>query len=86
MKTISRNVAGAVQSCRALFWLLVIVGNLGGPLWAADAVDEAMRKASEYLVGKQDARGAIRENDSHETAMTALSLLGMAAVGHQASE
>ena len=53
---------------------------------AADAVDGAMRKASDYLVGKQDARGAIRENDSHETAMTALSLLGLAAVGHQPSE
>ena len=53
---------------------------------AADAVDGAMRKASDYLVGKQDVRGAIRENDSHETAMTALSLLGLAAVGHQPSE
>ena len=57
-----------------------------GRTFAADAVDGAMRKASDYLVGKQDARGAIRENDSHETAMTALSLLGLAAVGHQPSE
>ena len=86
MKTISRNVAGAVQSCRTFSCFLVIAGAIAGPLWAADAVDEAMRKASEYLVAKQDARGAIRENDSHETAMTALSLLGLAAVGHQASE
>ena len=49
----------------------------------ADSIDTATQKAVQYLLSKQDKRGAIRESDAHETAMTALSALAIAAVGHQ---
>jgi hypothetical protein len=51
----------------------------------ADPIDEAVDKGIAFLVSEQDGRGAIRENGAHETAMTALSALAMAAAGHQPS-
>ncbi len=55
------------------------------PPLRADPVDEAVQKGVTFLLSEQDARGAIRENGAHETAMTALSALALAAVGHQPS-
>lgn len=45
------------------------------------AVYQACQNGVEYLISKQDKRGAIRETDAHETAITALSALAIAAVG-----
>ncbi len=77
-----------------LFWRQTLCGWLSKAaplavllsphLWA-DAVDEAVQKGVGFLLSEQDARGAIRENGAHETAMTALSALALAAVGHQPS-
>jgi len=53
------------------------------PHLRADAIDDAVQKGVAFLLSEQDARGAIRENGAHETAMTALSALALAAVGHQ---
>jgi len=47
-----------------------------------DPVDLATAKAAAFLVGIQDPRGAISENGTHETAMTALSSLALAAIGN----
>ena len=52
----------------------------------AEAIDEAARKGVAFLLGEQDSRGAIREHGSYDTAMTALSCLAMAAVGHLPSD
>lgn len=51
-----------------------------------DGVDKATQKAIQYLINKQDPRGAIRETDSRETAVTALAALAMLAVGNQPSD
>ena len=51
-----------------------------------EAIDEATKKGVAFLLGEQDARGAIREHGSYDTAMTALSCLAMAAVGHLPSD
>jgi hypothetical protein len=52
----------------------------------AEVIDEAAKKGVAFLLGEQDARGAIREHGSYDTAMTALSCLAMAAVGHLPSD
>lgn len=52
----------------------------------AEAIDEAAKKGVAFLLGEQDSRGAIREHGSYDTAMTALSCLAMAAVGHLPSD
>jgi hypothetical protein len=73
----------SLQALAALGTLLTLPQPVQG---ADDAVDEATRKAIQFLVKKQDARGAIRETDSKETAITALAALSMLAVGHQPSD
>jgi hypothetical protein len=67
---------------------VVALGLVFGPLSARaeQRVDSAVLRATDYLISKQDMRGAILENRSNETAMTALALLAMAAVGHQPTE
>ena len=62
----------------ALF-LLLASGVQGDP------VDEAVQKGVAFLLSEQDVRGAFRENGAYETAMTSLSALALAAVGHQPS-
>jgi hypothetical protein len=52
----------------------------------AEAIDEATKKGVAFLLSEQDPRGAIREHGSYDTAMTALSCLAMAAVGHLPSD
>jgi hypothetical protein len=60
-----------------------LAGGFIPPAQATDSIDLATQKAIQYLVSRQDKRGAIRETDAHETAITALSALAIAAVGHQ---
>ena len=74
-----RQILGGFLSKTAPLALLV------SPQLRADAVDDAVQKGVAFLLSEQDARGAIRENGAHETAMTALSALAFAAVGHQPS-
>jgi hypothetical protein len=52
----------------------------------AASVDEALARATKYLLSSQDIRGAIWENRMHmrnQTAMTSLSILSLCAMGHQ---
>ena len=51
-----------------------------------DAIDAAATSGVAFLVSKQDRRGAIREADSNETAMTALSAIALAATGNLPSD
>ncbi|RFC43319.1 MAG: hypothetical protein DVB28_001579 [Verrucomicrobia bacterium] len=51
-----------------------------------DRIDQATTKGTTYLISKQDKRGAIRETDAHETAITALSALAIAATGNLPSD
>ena len=58
-----------------------------GPLFAEDKVDDALGKATQYLLLAQDpATGGIHNNMRHETAMTSLAVLSMAACGHQPAD
>jgi len=50
------------------------------------AVDEALQRATQYLVGQQDATGGIHNKMRNETAMTALATLALASLGHQPSD
>ncbi len=61
-------------------------GRPGSSLPGADPVDEAVEKGVAFILAEQDARGAIRENGAHETAMTSLSMLALAAVGNLPSD
>src|SRR5579859_5165990 len=55
---------------------------------ASDKVDQAIGRAIDFLVAQQDKDGAIHElNVNHNlTAMTAMAIMAMAAVGHQPSD
>ena len=56
-------------------------------LRAEDKVDEALVRASQYLLSVQDpASGGIHNKMRHETAMTSLALLALASCGHQPSD
>jgi hypothetical protein len=60
---------------------------LAMPLRAQDKVDEALARASTYLLSVQDpATGGIHNRMRHETAMTSLALLALASCGHQPSD
>ncbi|HSI10876.1 MAG TPA: prenyltransferase/squalene oxidase repeat-containing protein [Chthoniobacter sp.] len=60
---------------------------LPGVLRAEDKVDEAMARATQYLMSTQDpATGGIHNKMRHETAMTSLAILAMAACGHQPAD
>ena len=50
---------------------------------AADRVDEALVRATQYLLQQQDETGAISNKMRNETAMTSLSILALASLGHQ---
>jgi hypothetical protein len=51
-----------------------------------DRVDLAIGHAIDFLVSQQDKDGAIAEKGRNTTAMTALAIMAMAAVGHQPSD
>ena len=53
---------------------------------AADRVDEALLRATQYLLQQQDESGAISNKMRNETAMTSLSILALASLGHQAGD
>src|SRR5579863_10271120 len=56
------------------------------PRPSADRSDQAIARAIDYLVSVQDKDGAITEGNHNHTAMTALAIMAMAAVGHQPSD
>jgi hypothetical protein len=59
-------------------------GAIDGP---SSRVDEALKKATQYLLSQQDAAtGAIHNKMRNETAMTSLSLLALGSLGHQPSD
>jgi hypothetical protein len=54
------------------------------PCHAADRVDEALVRATQYLLEQQDKNdGSISNKQRNETAMTSLSILALASLGHQ---
>lgn len=54
---------------------------------SADKVDDALLKASQFLLSQQDqTTGAISQKGRNETAMTSLSLLALASLGHQPAD
>ena len=70
---------------------LALLGALQLPAGAAledktAAVDEALQRATQYLVGQQDVTGGIHNKMRNETAMTALATLALASLGHQPSD
>src|SRR6185503_6832987 len=51
---------------------------------ATERVNEAMKRSAKFFLEKQDPKtGAFHENMRNETTMTSLSLLALAAMGHQ---
>jgi hypothetical protein len=69
------------QICGAFFALLLTV-----PCRAADRVDEALVRATQYLLQQQDETGAISNKMRNETAMTSLAILALTSLGHQAGD
>ena len=57
------------------------------PAQAQDKVDDALVRATQYLIATQDpATGGIHNKMRHETAMTSLAVLALASLGHQPSD
>src|SRR5260221_9817951 len=76
-----------VRRCCAALAVWTILPLAMAPLHAEDKVDAAMAKATQYLVSTQDpASGGIHNKMRHETAMTSLAVLAMAACGHQPAD
>ena len=74
------GIACRVVLAIALFFSLMPTGS------AADRVDEALLRATQYLLQQQDEAGAISNKMRNETAMTSLSILALASLGHQAGD
>jgi hypothetical protein len=68
-------------------FLLFVLFLPSALLRAEDKIDEAMARASKYLMSTQDpANGGIHNKMRHETAMTSLAIMAMAATGYQPSD
>ena len=73
-------------ACRALLAVALFFAQLVSTR-AADRVDEALVRATQYLLEQQDKNdGSISNKQRNETAMTSLSILALASVGHQAGD
>ena len=59
------------------------------PMARADQTDDALVRATQFLLGQQDETGAIWEKKPHmriQTAATSLSILALTSLGHQAGD
>ncbi len=76
-----RAIAIGVLACAGL-------GRAQEPPKAAgpDRVDQAVGRAIQWLVSVQDKDGAISDQHPNQTAMTSLSIMAMAAAGHQPTD
>jgi len=68
-------------------WMCVaaLAGAVFSPqqMRAQDKVDEALKKATGYLLTQQDSTGGIHNKQRNESAMTSLAVLALASCGHQ---
>ena len=70
----------------AIYVVAIAAFFFAGSVQAADRVDEALNRATQYLLQQQEESGAISNKMRNETAMTSLSILALASVGHQAGD
>ena len=71
-----------------LFFAAALAVALALPARAA-SVDEALQRATEFLLKQQDETGAIWERDPHvrnQTAMSSLAILALSSLGHGAGD
>src|SRR5687768_5057082 len=67
-----------------LFAAAAIACSLSVAARADEKVDDALKRATQYLLSRQDpADGSISTKERNETAMTALSVLALGSLGHQ---
>ena len=66
--------------------LLLVAQDAEKPKPQADKVDAAIVRASKYLASAQGKDGEIADRGANQTAMTALAILAMAAVGNQPTD
>ncbi len=83
------NLSLRIYNPAVLIGLLAILSN-GGALAAqetyhADSIDAPVANAISFLVTQQKENGAITDR-GHENAMTALSIMALASVGHQPTD
>jgi hypothetical protein len=75
------------MNCFGIITMIATVAVLHAQVHGqGEQIDNATRRGVAYLLSKQDKRGAIRETDAHETAITALSALAIAAIGNLPSD
>jgi hypothetical protein len=85
------TTAGWKVLCRAIIPVAAVVLTLS-PFrshGAAPGVDDALRRASEYILRNQDDKGGIyelNEGGQKQTAMTSLAILALTSMGHQPSD
>ncbi len=72
---------------RLSFVFCLLLSVLASPVHADEKVDDALKRATKYLLETQDpATGAIHNRMRNENAMTSLSILALAAQGHQPAD
>ena len=75
---------------RLVRWTFVaaLLGGVFSPhaVQAQDKTDDALKKATGYLLAQQDAAGGIHNKQRNETAMTSLAVLALASCGHQPAD
>jgi len=67
---------------RAVILVLAVCGQSAKP----DKVDQAVARATAYLMSIQDKDGAITDRNHNHTSMTALAIMALASVGHQPTD
>jgi hypothetical protein len=69
----------------ASLWFMLLAPIVHSQSRTLDAVDLALNKASTFLVSQQQKNGSIVDR-GHDNAMTALSIMALASVGHQPAD
>lgn len=87
----SRSTGWQLLRCRGLISAAAVLISFGSlPMRAAEEnVDNALRRAAEYILRNQDDTGAIydlKERDQKRMAMTSLAILALTSMGHQPSD
>jgi hypothetical protein len=81
-----RGAFGFVRTSSVPTLIRVPPATVAGTPFDNDRVDQALGHAIDFLMSKQRESGAIQESEENLTAMTALAIMAMTAVGHQPTD
>lgn len=87
MKNRSAWTRASIIISQVVLATLGLVAAPGTSSFAADKVDEALTRATQYLLKQQDPKtGALSNKGRSETAMSSLAILALTSLGHQPAD